>query len=143
MYCVEKNTRNARPLRKSRGLNKPGTGRKLNPVRALQECADVALLGDVVGRAAAVPRHRLQRVEILAIRMRLVQRTQPSEHLCPGGGFFCAVFDQRNRRTVAMVAGQLIDVCPPRTVHRIAEARMIGGQIDARFERMVGDDIEL
>jgi hypothetical protein len=33
MYCVEKNTRNARPFKKSRAERSPPTGRTRNPVQ--------------------------------------------------------------------------------------------------------------
>lgn len=36
MYCVEWNTRNARPAKKSRDDNKPATGRNVKPVQSVQ-----------------------------------------------------------------------------------------------------------
>lgn len=37
MYCVEWNTLNAKPARKSRGDNKPATGLNENPVQSFKK----------------------------------------------------------------------------------------------------------
>ena len=37
MYCVEWNTRNARPARKSRDDNRPATGRSVKPVQSTRK----------------------------------------------------------------------------------------------------------
>ena len=37
MYCVAWNTLNARPAKKSRGDNKPATGRNVKPVHSVKE----------------------------------------------------------------------------------------------------------
>ena len=85
MYCVEKNTRNARAFRKSRDVSRPLTGRRVKPVHPcaacyretqcgaggtnLQKVRDVAHLRDGIAREAALLAHYRQYVLVLVARM--------------------------------------------------------------------------